>query len=131
VQLAWQGGFEPVESPDGRWLYFTQDRGSSSIWRMPTAGGGETPLFDFHQKNYSRIWTVTDEGFYFVVASSNTQSAIKFFSFSTGTEKTIAEIDRIPPNGVSGLTLSPDGKFLLFPLFAQRGSDLMMIENFR
>jgi Tol biopolymer transport system component/DNA-binding winged helix-turn-helix (wHTH) protein len=130
-QMTRQGGFEPVESPDGRWIYFTQDRGSSSIWRTPTAGGAEEPLFDFHQKNCSRIWTVTDEGVYFAVASSNLQSAIKFFSFSTRTEKTIAEIDRTLPSGVSGLTLSPDGKFLLFPLFAQRGSDLMMIENFR
>ena len=131
TQITRQGGFEPVESPDGRWLYFTQDRGSSSIWRMPTAGGAETPLFDFHQKNYSRGWTVTSEGVYFAVASSNTQSTIKFFSLSTGAEKTVAEIDRVLPSSVSGLTVSPDGRWLLLPLFARRGSDLMMIENFR
>src|SRR5262245_55093643 len=131
AQMTRQGGFEPVESPDGRWVYFTQDRGSSSIWRMPTAGGAEEPVFDFHQKNYSRVWAITGEGVYFAVASSNTQSAIKFFSFSTRTEKTIAEIDNILPSSVSGLTISPDGRFLLFPLFAKRGSDLMMIENFR
>src|SRR5262245_16565756 len=132
VQMTRQGGFEPMESPDGRWLYFTQDRGSSSIWRMPTAAAGaEAPLFDFHQKNYSRVWTVTGEGVYFAVASSNTRSTIKFFSFSTGAEKTVAEIDRILPGSVSGLTISPDGRWLLFPLFARRGSDLMMIENFR
>jgi Tol biopolymer transport system component/DNA-binding winged helix-turn-helix (wHTH) protein len=131
AQITRQGGFEPVESPDGRWLYFTQDRGSSSIWRMPTAGGAETPLFDFHQKNYSRGWTVTSEGVYFAVASSNTQSTIKFFSLSTGAEKTVAEIDRVLPSSVSGLTVSPDGRWLLLPLFARRGSDLMMIENFR
>src|SRR5499433_30191 len=131
TQMTKAGGFEPVESPDGRWLYFTQDRGSSAILRMPTAGGGEEPLFDFHQKNYSRIWTVTGEGTYFAEAKSNTQSAIKFFSFSTRSEKTVVEIDRILPASVSGLTISPDGKWLLFPLYAQRGSDLMMIENFR
>src|SRR5262245_29307428 len=131
TQITRQGGFEPMESPDGRWLYFTQDRGSSSIWRMPTAGGAETPLFDFHQKNYSRGWTVTSEGVYFAVASSNTQSTIKFFSLSTGAEKTVAEIDRVLPSSVSGLTISPDGRWLLLPLFARRGSDLMMIENFR
>ncbi|MGH9770064.1 MAG: hypothetical protein ACREAB_21785 [Blastocatellia bacterium] len=45
--------------------------------------------------------------------------------------KTVAEIDRTLPGGVSGLTISPNGKWLLFPLFAQRGSDLIMIENFR
>src|SRR5499426_3586347 len=131
AQMTRQGGFEPMESPDGRWLYFTQDRGSSSIWRLPTAGGAETPLFDFHQKNYSRGWTVTSEGVYFAVASSNTQSTIKFLSLSTGAEKTVAEIDRVLPSSVSGLTVSPDGRWLLLPLFARRGSDLMMIENFR
>ena len=68
-----------MESPDGRWLYFTQDRGSSSIaCRRPAP---KRPLFDFHQKNYSRVWTVAGEGVYFAVASSNTKSAIKFFSF--------------------------------------------------
>ena len=67
VQMTRQGGFEPMESPDGQWLYFTQDRGSSSIRRMPT-GGAEAPLFDFHQKNYSRVWTVAGEGVYFAVA---------------------------------------------------------------
>ncbi|HKQ74832.1 MAG TPA: winged helix-turn-helix domain-containing protein [Blastocatellia bacterium] len=130
-QMTKQGGFEPVESPDGQWLYFTQDRGSSSIWRMPTAGGAEAPVFDFHQKNYSRIWTVTGEGVYFAEAKSTTQSTIKFFSFSTQSEKTIAEIDRILPGSVSGLTISPDSRSLLFPFYAKRGSDLMMIENFR
>jgi Tol biopolymer transport system component/DNA-binding winged helix-turn-helix (wHTH) protein len=130
-QMTKQGGFEPVESPDGRWLYFTQDRGSSSIWRMPSAGGAESPIFDFHQKNYSRIWTVTGDGIYFAEAKSTTQSTIKFFSFSTRSEKTLVEIDRILPGSVSGLTISPDGRWLLFPLYAKRGSDLMMIENFR
>jgi len=131
TQMTKQGGFEPVESPDGRWLYFTQDRGSSAILRMPTAGGAEEPLFDFHQKNYSRIWTVTGEGIYFAEAKSNTQSAIKFFSFSTKNERIVAEIDRILPGSVSGLAISPDGRWLLFPFYAKRGSDLMMIDNFR
>ncbi len=130
-QMTKQGGFEPVESPDGQWIYFSQDRGSSSIWRMLVAGGAEMPLFDFREKNYSRIWAVTGEGVYFAVARSTVQSAIKFFSFSDGSEKTLAEIDRTLPGGVSGLTISPDKRWLLFPLFSQRGSDLMMIENFR
>lgn len=130
-QMTKQGGFEPFESPDGKWIYFTQDRGSSSIWRMPVASGAETPVFDFHQKNFSRVWAVTNEGVYFAEARSATQLSIRFFSFSDGSVKTVAELDRTLPNDVSGLTISPDGKCMLFPLFAQRGSDLMMIENFR
>lgn len=131
VQMTQQGGFDPVESPDGKWLYYTQDRGSSSIWRMPTTGGPETPVYDFHERNYSRMWLVTNEGIYFVLPASPTRSLIKLFEPTTGSVRTVAEIDSAMRNGVSGLTLSPDGKWLLFPVLTQRGSDLMMIENFR
>lgn len=117
--------------PDGQWLYFTQDRGSASIWRVPVKGGLEEPLLDFQQKNYSRCWAVTNEGIYFAAAESAARSSLKFFSFANGSRKTVAEIDGNLPSNVSGLTIAPDGGWLLFPLVAQRGSDLMMIENFR
>jgi Tol biopolymer transport system component/DNA-binding winged helix-turn-helix (wHTH) protein len=130
-QVTKQGGFEPVESPDGQWLYFAQERGSSAIWRRPVAGGEETLLFDFHQKSYSRNWVVAEDGIYFAVAESPIRSGIQFFSLATRSVKTVAEFDNNLPSSVSGLTLSPDGRWLLFPLVTQRGSDLMMIENFR
>jgi Tol biopolymer transport system component/DNA-binding winged helix-turn-helix (wHTH) protein len=131
IQVTEQGGFDPVESPDGQWLYFTADRGSSAIWRMPTGGGKEMPLFDFHQKNYSRMWAVTKEGIYFAIPETSTRSTIKFFSFATNTQKTVAQVEGYLRSNVSGITLSPNGKSLLLPLVTQRGSDLMMIENFR
>ncbi len=131
MQVTQQGGFDPVESPDGQWLYFTQDRGSSSIWRMPTTGGAETPVYDFHERNYSRMWLVTNEGIYFAVPASPTRTTLKLFDPATGNVKIVAEIDSALRNGVSGLTMSPDGKSLLFPVVTQRGSDLMMIENFQ
>jgi Tol biopolymer transport system component len=130
VQVTRHGGFDPIESPDGQWLYFTQDRGSSHIWRIPITGGEETPVFDFHQRNYSRLWVVASDGIYFAVPESPTRSNIKFFDFATSSEKIIAEVDVTLRNSVSGLSLSPDGKWLLFPVITQRGSDLMMIENF-
>jgi Tol biopolymer transport system component/DNA-binding winged helix-turn-helix (wHTH) protein len=133
VQVTKNGGFEPRESPDGRWLYYAQDRGSSSIWRIPVIGGEETPVYDFQQKSLTRMWAVVNEGIYFAVAESPAQSAIKFYSFSNGSVKTAVEnIDAGSlPNSLSGLTISPDGKWVLFPLVIERGSDLMMIENFR
>ncbi|MBS1810482.1 MAG: PD40 domain-containing protein [Acidobacteria bacterium] len=131
VQITKNGGFDPIESPDGQWLYFTQDRGSSQIWRMPVAGGEETPIFDFHQKNYSRMWLVVSDGIYFAVPASSTRTGIKFFDFATNSEKSLAEVDVTLRSSVSGLSLSPDGKWLIFPVTTQRGSDLMMIEDFR
>lgn len=130
IQMTQQGGFDPVESPDGKWLYFTQDRGSSSIWRVPTSGGEEMPVYDFRERNYSRMWLVNNEGIYFVLPESPTRSILKLFDPATGNVKSVAEIDSALRNGVSGLTMSPDGKSLLFPVITQRGSDLMMVENF-
>ena len=34
------------------------------------------------------------------------------------------------PPGSGGLTVSPDGRFVLFGQLGQSGSDLMLIENF-
>jgi Tol biopolymer transport system component/DNA-binding winged helix-turn-helix (wHTH) protein len=131
IQVTHNGGFDPVESPDGQWLYFAQDRGSSSIWRVPVAGGKESPVFDFEQKKYSRLWVADSKGIYFAVAESP-HSAIKFYSFSDGGVRTVAALDGSLSINNSGLTISPDGRWLLLPLTAARqGSDLMMIENFR
>lgn len=130
-QMTKQGGFEPIASADGAWLYFTQDRGSSAIWRLPVAGGEESLLFDFHQKSQSRMWAIGQDGIYFAVTESPVRSAIKFYQFGSGAIRTIVESESVLPGGVTGLALSPDGKWLLYPQIMQRGSDLMMVENFR
>jgi Tol biopolymer transport system component/DNA-binding winged helix-turn-helix (wHTH) protein len=130
IQVTHNGGFDPVESPDGVWLYFSQDRGSSSIWRARVAGGEESPIFDFQQKNHSRLWAVDGKGIYFAVAESP-HSKIKFYSFSDASVRTVAALDGDLSINISGLTISPDGRWLLLPLAAHQGSDLMMIENFR
>jgi hypothetical protein len=36
-----------------------------------------------------------------------------------------------PLGGVRGLTVSPDGRWILYTQFDQRGSDIMLMENFR
>ena len=130
IRMTDEGGFEATESPDGQWVYYTQDRGLSAIWRMPVAGGATTRLFDFGQQSYSRMWTLRPEGIYFAAAGPRSESIIKLFDLTSGDEKAIATIAGSLPSSVSGLTVSPDGKYLLFPLVIKREGDLMMIENF-
>jgi Tol biopolymer transport system component/DNA-binding winged helix-turn-helix (wHTH) protein len=131
IQITQQGGFEPQESPDGEWLYYNHERGSSAIWRVSVKGGAETQVFDSHQKTYTRMWLVTNDGIYYAAASAPTRTALNFFNLKTGQSKTITEIEGRLSNGLSGLTLQPDGSALLFPMIVRRGSDLMMIENYR
>ena len=131
IQMTKSGGFEAIEGIDGQWLYFTKDRGSSAIWRMPVAGGEETLVYDSSQKDYSRFWTVGIDGLYFAVATQPAKTVMNYLVFATGAVRPLAEIDGRLPSSVSGLSVSPDKRSLLVPVISQRGSDLMMIEDFR
>ena len=88
-------------------------------------------MLDFQQKNYSRMWTITDNGIYFVSTDPQGRTLINHFSFETHSTKPVAQINELLRKGIAGLSISVDKKYLLLPLITQRSSDIMMIENFR
>lgn len=46
VALTRQGGFAPLESPDGRYVYYAKSREEPTLWRTPVGGGEETRCSD-------------------------------------------------------------------------------------
>jgi serine/threonine protein kinase len=60
--------------------------------------------------------------------STDRKSSIQFLSFATGKVKTFAPMSGPP---MEGLSVSPDGRFLLFSQRDEAGSGLMPVENFR
>ena len=68
---------------------------------------------------------VIERGIYFIPAVGG---AIQFFSFATGAAKPVVTLN----GGVSGgLSVSPDGRSILYALYEPPRSDLMLEENFR
>ncbi len=128
-QVTRNGGFECVESADGQWLYYTRERGVASIWRMPAAGGEEFPVVDYRTNGYSRMWALRNGGVYFARGESSVRTAICFFNFSTRRELPVFMTRHPLPVGNAGLTLSPNEQFLMLPVIAQRGSDLMLMKR--
>jgi hypothetical protein len=55
------------------------------------------------------------------------KSPIQFLSFATAKVKTVAPISY----PFEGLSVSPDGRSILFSQYEESGSDLMLVENFR
>jgi len=131
VQMTRHGGFEGVESTDGKFLYYAQGRSIPGIWRIPVAGGEETMALDCDQAGFWRLWTVVEKGIYFATASTPSQPLIEFLSFATGKVTPVATLARPLPRSDPGLSVSPDGRWLLFTQMDQSGSDIMLAENFR
>jgi len=74
---------------------------------------------------------VTDQGIYFVPAGNEAGQGppvIQFLRLATGKVEVVAAIDK---ELSLGLTVFPDGRWLLYSQVDQATCDLMLVENFR
>jgi eukaryotic-like serine/threonine-protein kinase len=126
VQLTRKGGFAPRESHDSKFLYFVKSLTGTSLWRVPVEGGEETQLLN-SLSAYINL-ALTDAGLYFVPGESR---SIQFLSFASGKVVPIATFDKPLATDLGGLSVSPDGRWLLYTQADQSGSELMLVENFR
>jgi Tol biopolymer transport system component len=132
-QLTKQGGFEGYESGDGKYFYYMKGRNLSvpGIWRVPAEGGEEALFFDQHRAGLWRSWAVTEQGIYYVTGDSPKRTMIEYYNFANGKISQIATPEKEILTGSLGLTISPDGKWLLYTQADQRGMDIMLADNFR
>jgi Tol biopolymer transport system component/DNA-binding winged helix-turn-helix (wHTH) protein len=130
VQMTKQGGFEAFESPDGKFIYFTKGRGPGGFYKLPVAGGEEVEVPELANAGYWRYWVVGNEGIYFVAETDSRHWAIKLFSFASRKVKRIAVMNEPPIAGPPGLTVSPDGRFILYTQNDRKVSDIVLVENF-
>ena len=131
VQLTKDGGFEGFESPDGKFFYYAKGRRMPGIWRIPVEGGEETPVLDEHKAGFWRHWAVSDSGIHFATAEVPAHPLIEFYGFATGNVAFVCRLDKPIDLSRPGLSVSPDGRSLLFTQQDQISSDIMLMENFR
>lgn len=123
------GGVKVWPSSDGRHLYFST--GARAIWRMPIDGGEPTLVFGLPAITaWGGQWVLASDGIYWVNESVWPIAAIELFSFATGTvTRVLTSTTRFDTGG--GFSVSPDGRWMVFPLRDYHGSDIMMIESFQ
>ena len=126
IQVTRDGGFAPLESPDGKFIYYTKGLFDTSVWRLPVEGGQATKLIE----NLSdlRNLVIVSKGIYFVPQQVTAlASSIEFLDFATNHTKRIASFGKFLTNG---LALSPDGRWILYAQDELGGSELRLVENF-
>ncbi len=123
IQLTRDGGYAPLESPDGKFLYYTKHIVNTSLWRAPLGGGQATKVLE--GLSVCLNLAIVDKGIYFVPEDS---SSIQFLDLQTNQIRRIGTLERSRANG---LALSPDGRWILYAQVDQAGAELRLVENFR
>jgi Tol biopolymer transport system component/DNA-binding winged helix-turn-helix (wHTH) protein len=139
AQITQQGGTKGVESADGkRLVYLPSLEPSRPLLTMPLGGGAPQQLLPCTR----RWFFVSPRGIYYVPCGAD---AMKTGTPTTGIlmELSLRLIDRagedrpiatlIDPvlGDPGGLAISPDGTGIVYTRQIVKGSDLMLIENFR
>ena len=60
-----------------------------------------------------------------------TPKLVKFYSFQTGKVEEIGTVEPTVSVDYSGISVSPDGRWLLYSHVASTTSDLMLLDHFR
>ena len=117
-------------SPDGKWFYCTARSGEIfDLVRIPTEGGEPELIAPSVAR---RSFEVTSRGVYFVSRQGEGEDrgySIVRIDPDTHDEAVVWNL----PSGTRpfvGLTLSPDGKYLLYDRYDRAGADLKLAENF-
>jgi eukaryotic-like serine/threonine-protein kinase len=127
MQVTRDGGFAPLESADGKFLYYTKGLFGTSLWKIPVEGGQAIKILD-GLSTFHNI-AVVETGVYFVPMAAH--SSLHFFSFATNKISSVATLDKPLTINEGGLAVSPDNRWILYTQFDQVGSELMLVENFR
>jgi Tol biopolymer transport system component/DNA-binding winged helix-turn-helix (wHTH) protein len=134
VQVTKNGGFAPLEASDGKSIYYTKFD-EPGAWQVPVVGGDESKiLLNEPPQQYWGYFAPGRDGLYFIGEAGspgNPKPGFKFYNFATKKISIICDMDKNPYQGAPGLSVSPDGHFLLYVQLDEAGSNLMLAENFR
>jgi dipeptidyl aminopeptidase/acylaminoacyl peptidase len=124
-----RGTAQAIESADGKSVYFRWRR---TIWRVPVGGGEEEEAI---VPDHDMLWTTIQpvkNGVYYLEWDRNRRSTIVTFFDSAAKKNTV--VFRMKDGDLAGnssYSVSPDGKYILYPRVDQSETNLMLVENYK
>lgn len=137
VQVTKNAGYAPQESPDGAYLYYVERVDQpSALWRVPVSGGAPAKILDgVILANFA----VLAGGIYYIDRPS-AERGIHYVDIPTGEVRlryfdlATRKFTTVAPNlgnVDTPLTVSPDGRTILYTRLDASVNDLMLVANFR
>ncbi len=104
------------------------------VFHLPLTGGEEMMIVDLPQLDSFGDWTVTREGLYFIhrydgLGKPAAHPSIDFFNFATRRTVTVVPLKQDPTSN-PGLSVSLDGRWLIYSNDDFRSLDINLVENF-
>lgn len=117
-----------IESADGKLLYFPWYLGDANMMTLAVDPAGTTPqqvpqmpkIFDQSQ------WALVPEGIYFT--PQDNPRSVRFYDFAT---KHVRKIFKADKDLGEGMSVSPDGRYMLYSQLDEKNSSIMLVHNFR
>jgi dipeptidyl aminopeptidase/acylaminoacyl peptidase len=125
VQVTRNGGHVAFESPDGKSLYYTKSQTASKLWQLALGGTEERVVAE---EVAWRAFAVAADRIYYVRPSPDGLPILISLFLATGK---VSIITRLPQPMMAGLSLSPDGRYLLYSQIDGSSADLTLLEGFR
>ncbi len=117
----------PIESPDGKTLYFMPLYGGTPVMMLPLdhPGANPRPVPGMAKLSSEFQWIVVPDGIYFTPLDN--PRAICFYDFAT---KRTREVFRTNKDLGFGMSVSPDGRYMLYSQLDENNSSIMLVNNF-
>jgi Tol biopolymer transport system component/DNA-binding winged helix-turn-helix (wHTH) protein len=121
-------GINPRESFDGKTAYFASNHDRSTLKQvaLPAQPGTEFAVKGMPQVRATELWALSRSGIYFVPADA--PRSLRYFDFATRQIHPIFEVDK---DFHDGLSVSPDGRWILYSQIGDRSGDIMLVDNFQ
>ena len=121
-------GYWPLESPDGQTLYFAENSGTSFTLHTASLNptGTESHVDGVPPLSFVANWDIVQGGVYFFPMDDIL--TLNYFDFSTRKARPIFKISG--GGAFPGLSVSADGRYILYPELDDYRSDIMLVDNF-
>ena len=125
TRLTKNGGAMPLESPDGKHVFYTKTT-EPGLWMLSLENGDESKILP--NTVGFECFTMGKRGVYFERKAERFGFVISYLSLSDHVVRDVATIHA--PIG-DGLSVSPDERSILITQIDHSGSDLFLVENFK
>jgi len=124
-------GYGPIESEDGRTLYYSSGFKDIHLRRVSLETGVDEAVAGIPGGELVS-WTATSAGLYFIQRTPQ-GPIINLNEGASGRVRLVAKLpnDALPTPFIGGLSVSSNGEWLLYSQIDERSGDIMLADNFR